>query len=157
MIWASKYNGDNVLEILSNAAWVSHPFALTTYAHHILWTDWQTRVIGIADKWPGSKASVVEITFGKPFDLSIYHESRQPVTTTNSSRGEALFVYLWYSGAVWLKRRYGCGRSVVRSPGQSNQTQCCQLLAAAATFLRSCVAQALSHGDGPRHSLHASV
>ena len=26
----------------------------------------------------------------------------------------------------------------------------------AETFLRSCVAQALSGGDGPRHSLHAS-
>ena len=26
-----------------------------------------------------------------------------------------------------------------------------------ARFFRSCVAQALSHGDGPRHSLHASA
>ena len=30
-------------------------------------------------------------------------------------------------------------------------------LATAATFLRSCVVQAISHGDGPRHSLHASA
>ena len=30
-----------------------------------------------------------------------------------------------------------------------------QRLATAATFLRSCVAQALSREDGPRHSLHA--
>ena len=35
--------------------------------------------------------------------------------------------------------------------------QCRQRLATAATFLRSCVAQALSRGDGPRHSLHASA
>ena len=31
-----------------------------------------------------------------------------------------------------------------------------QQLATAATFLRSCVAQALCRGDGPHHSLHAS-
>ena len=30
-------------------------------------------------------------------------------------------------------------------------------LATAATFLRSCVAQALSRGDGSPHSLHASA
>ena len=29
-------------------------------------------------------------------------------------------------------------------------------IATAATFLRSCVVQGLSRGDGPRHSLHAS-
>ena len=32
-----------------------------------------------------------------------------------------------------------------------------QRLAIAATFHRSCVAQALSREDGPRHSLHASA
>ena len=32
-----------------------------------------------------------------------------------------------------------------------------QQLANAAMFLRSCVAQVLSRGDGPRYSLHASV
>ena len=31
------------------------------------------------------------------------------------------------------------------------------MLATAATFLRSCVVQALSLGDGSRHSLHASA
>ena len=36
-------------------------------------------------------------------------------------------------------------------------TQCRQRLATAATFFRSCVARALSRGDGPRNSLHASA
>ena len=36
-------------------------------------------------------------------------------------------------------------------------TQCRQRLATVATFLRSCVAQGLSRGDGPRNSLHASA
>ena len=35
--------------------------------------------------------------------------------------------------------------------------QCRQRLATAAVFFRSCVAQALSHGNRPRHSLHASA
>ena len=30
-------------------------------------------------------------------------------------------------------------------------------VATTATFLRSCVAQALSRGDGPRHSLHTTT
>ena len=88
MIWAAKYDGGNMLEILSNVAWISHPFAMTTYSHHILWTDWQTRLIGIADKWPGSKAAVLEITFRKPFDIKVFHESRQPRTTTNSHKSK---------------------------------------------------------------------
>ena len=33
-----------------------------------------------------------------------------------------------------------------------NRTLCCQRVATAATFLRSCNAQALSRGNGPRHS-----
>ena len=42
-------------------------------------------------------------------------------------------------------------------PGPVKSTQCRQRLATVATFLRSCVAQALSRGDGPRNSLHASA
>ena len=39
--------------------------------------------------------------------------------------------------------------------GPVKSTQCRQGLATVATFLRSCVAQALSRGDWPRNSLHA--
>ena len=42
-------------------------------------------------------------------------------------------------------------------PGPVKSTQCRQRLATVATILRSCVAQALSRGDGPRNSLHASA
>ena len=41
--------------------------------------------------------------------------------------------------------------------GPVKSAQCRQRLATVATFLRSCVAQALSRGDGPRNSLHASA
>ena len=42
-------------------------------------------------------------------------------------------------------------------PGPVKSAQCRQRLATVATFLRSCVAQALSREDGPRNSLHASA
>ena len=41
--------------------------------------------------------------------------------------------------------------------GPVKSTQCRQRLTTAAMFLRSCVAQPLSRGDGPRNSLHASA
>ena len=42
-------------------------------------------------------------------------------------------------------------------PGPVKSAQCRQRLAIVATFLRSRDAQALSRGDGPRNSLHASA
>ena len=42
-------------------------------------------------------------------------------------------------------------------PGTIKSAQCRLRLAIVATFLRNCVAQALSPGDGPYHSLHASA
>ena len=42
-------------------------------------------------------------------------------------------------------------------PGPVKSAQCRQRLVSAATFLRSCVAQELSRGDGPHHSLPASA
>ena len=57
--------------------------------------------------------------------------------------------------SVVKRTRYRCGRSGVRLPGRSNRTQRRQRLASAATFLRSCVGQALNRADGPRHSLYA--
>ena len=41
---------------------------------------------------------------------------------------------------------------------RADQIEQCRLgLATAAAFPWSCVAQAASHGDGPRHLLHASA
>ena len=66
------------------------------------------------------------------------------------------FIYLSRPvGSVVVHIAFGAGGLGIDS--QSNQTQCRQRLATAPTFLRSCVTQAISHGDGPLHSLHASV
>ena len=43
------------------------------------------------------------------------------------------------------------------NPRSVKSAQSRQRLATAAMVLWSCVAQALSHGDGPRNSLHASA
>ena len=62
------------------------------------------------------------------------------------------------SALVLFRRTIGIGGHEewwIRFPGRLNRTQCRQRLATAAMFLRSCVAQTLSRGDGPRHSLHA--
>ena len=56
--------------------------------------------------------------------------------------------------AQWLSTRYRCGKSGVQFPGLSNQNQ---RLVTVAVFLGSCVASALSHGDGLHHSLHSSA
>ena len=54
--------------------------------------------------------------------------------------------------AQLLSARYRCGRSGVRFLGRSNRHSVANRLSTAGIFLRSCVAQALSRGDGPRHS-----
>ena len=54
----------------------------------------------------------------------------------------------------WLNIAIGAGGLGFNS-GQVKAAQCHQRLATAATFLRSCVAQALRREDGPHHSLHA--
>ena len=56
------------------------------------------------------------------------------------------------SGSSSYQTPRGAGGLGVRIPGQLNRTQCRRRLATAATFLRarSCVAQALIYGDGPR-------
>ena len=59
-------------------------------------------------------------------------------------------------GAVNNVIALGAGGSGHQFTGWSNRTRCCQRLATAAKFLRSCVAQKLSCEDGPCHSLHAS-
>ena len=76
-----------------------------------------------------------------------------------TKEGKCVFVCLMYLiivlqtflfAQLLLRHCYWCGRSGVRIQSHSNRTQCGQRITAAATFLRSCVARALSRGDGPR-------
>ena len=58
---------------------------------------------------------------------------------------------------VAIKTSLSAGEVMGSIPGQPNRTQYCQRLATTAMFLRGCVAQAISRGDRPCHSLHASL
>ena len=60
----------------------------------------------------------------------------------------------WHSDE---RHRYRRERFRVRFPGRLSRSQCRQRVATAAMFLRTCVAEALSLGGEPRHSLHASA
>ena len=65
----------------------------------------------------------------------------------------------WTIGAEGLKIRTAAlchEKSGVRFSGRSNRARGRQRLATAAAFLRSCVAETLSSGNGLRHSLYAS-
>ena len=81
---------------------------------------------------------------------------KHSVVISNASTTTPILVCVVRPAAGWFSckaHRYWCGRSEVRFPGRSNWTQRRQQLATTATFVRSCVAQALGHGDRPRHSL----
>ena len=63
---------------------------------------------------------------------------------------------MYLFGVVVDDTAYGTG-SLGFDSGAGQIGRSYQRLAAAATFLRSCVAQTRSRGDGRRHWLHASV
>ena len=65
--------------------------------------------------------------------------------------------YRFYGRLIFAKRTLSVREVWGSIPGPVKSAQCRQRLATVATFLRSCVAQALSRGDGPRNSLHASA
>ena len=79
----------------------------------------------------------------------------QPRNTVNASD------YRWFKHqclvSLVAKRTLSVREVWGSIPGPVKSAQCRQRLSTAATFLRSCVAQSLSRGDGPRHSLHASA
>ena len=43
------------------------------------WTDWRTNTLAKANKWTGHNVTVVQRTNTQPFDLQVYHPSRQPM------------------------------------------------------------------------------
>ncbi|XP_076823399.1 prolow-density lipoprotein receptor-related protein 1-like isoform X2 [Clavelina lepadiformis] len=84
MIWSAKYDGSDQFVAVYHVDWLSHPFGITTFAHQLIWTEWRTTVIASASKWPGRNATVLELSFNKPFDIKAYHESRQPLRDSQS-------------------------------------------------------------------------
>lgn len=72
------YDGSGLIEVLRGHEYLSHPFAVTMYGGEIYWTDWRTNTLAKANKWTGHNVTVVQRTNTQPFDLQVYHPSRQP-------------------------------------------------------------------------------
>uniref|UniRef100_A0A8C3UGF2 EGF-like domain-containing protein n=1 Tax=Catharus ustulatus TaxID=91951 RepID=A0A8C3UGF2_CATUS len=67
------------IEVLRGHEYLSHPFAVTLYGGEVYWTDWRTNTLAKANKWTGHNVTVVQRTNTQPFDLQVYHPSRQPL------------------------------------------------------------------------------
>lgn len=86
-IYSAKYDGSGLIEVLRGHEYLSHPFAVTMYGGEVYWTDWRTNTLAKANKWTGSNVTVVQRTNTQPFDLQVYHPSRQP-------QGKCTYAYL---------------------------------------------------------------
>uniref|UniRef100_UPI00358E1ABB prolow-density lipoprotein receptor-related protein 1 isoform X2 n=1 Tax=Myxine glutinosa TaxID=7769 RepID=UPI00358E1ABB len=78
-IYSALYDGSGLIEVLRGHEHLSHPFAITLYGGEVYWTDWRTNTLVKANKWTGGKVVVVQRTSTQPFDLQVYHPSRQPM------------------------------------------------------------------------------
>uniref|UniRef100_A0A8C1BL65 Low density lipoprotein receptor-related protein 1Bb n=1 Tax=Cyprinus carpio carpio TaxID=630221 RepID=A0A8C1BL65_CYPCA len=90
-IYSALYDGTGVIEILRGHEYLSHPFAVSLFGGGVYWTDWRTNTLARANKWTGHNVTVIQKTSAQPFDLEIYHPSRQPQASNpckgNSGRG----------------------------------------------------------------------
>ncbi|XP_077129136.1 low-density lipoprotein receptor-related protein 1B isoform X2 [Ranitomeya variabilis] len=77
-IYSALYDGTSMREILRGHEYLSHPFAVSLYGSDVYWTDWRTNTLSKANKWTGHNVSVIQKTSAQPFDIQIYHPSRQP-------------------------------------------------------------------------------
>ncbi|CAH2224426.1 prolow-density lipo receptor-related 1 [Pelobates cultripes] len=77
-IYSAKYDGSGHIEVLKGHEYLSHPFAVTLYGGEVYWTDWRTNTLAKSNKWTGHNVTVVQRTNTQPFDLQVYHPSRQP-------------------------------------------------------------------------------
>nr|XP_055074200.1 low-density lipoprotein receptor-related protein 1B-like isoform X3 [Misgurnus anguillicaudatus] len=90
-IYSALYDGTGLIEILRGHEFLSHPFAVSLFGGNVYWTDWRTNTLTKANKWTGANVTVIQRTSAQPFDLEIYHPSRQPQTPNpcdgNRARG----------------------------------------------------------------------
>lgn len=75
------------MEVLRGHEFLSHPFAVTLYGGEVYWTDWRTNTLAKANKWTGHNVTVVQRTNTQPFDLQVYHPSRQPMGKEGACAG----------------------------------------------------------------------
>ncbi|XP_043929607.1 low-density lipoprotein receptor-related protein 1B, partial [Protopterus annectens] len=90
-LYSALYDGSDMIEIIRGHEYLSHPFAVSLYGGEVYWTDWRSNTLTKANKWTGQNVTVIQKTTAQPFDLQIYHPSRQPQApnpcAANSGRG----------------------------------------------------------------------
>ncbi|KAI2650472.1 Low-density lipoprotein receptor-related protein 1B [Labeo rohita] len=89
-IYSALYDGTGMIEILRGHEFLSHPFAVSLFGGNVYWTDWRTNTLTKANKWTGANVTVIQKTSAQPFDLEIYHPSRQPQIKKNKERKKKL-------------------------------------------------------------------
>ncbi|GFW79538.1 prolow-density lipoprotein receptor-related protein 1 [Trichonephila clavipes] len=72
------YAGKDHRQILQNHESLSHPFSIALFGNYVYWTDWRTNSVLRANKWNGTNVQVVQRAITQPFDIIVYHPSRQP-------------------------------------------------------------------------------
>ncbi|XP_048808618.1 low-density lipoprotein receptor-related protein 1B isoform X3 [Lagopus muta] len=87
-IYSALYDGTGMIEIIRGHEYLSHPFAVSLYGSEVYWTDWRTNTLAKANKWTGQNVSVIQKTSAQPFDLQIYHPSRQPQASNPCAANE---------------------------------------------------------------------
>lgn len=93
-IYSALYDGSAVIEVLRGHEYLSHPFAVSLFEGNIYWTDWRTNTLAKANKWTGQNVTVIQKTSAQPFDLQVYHPSRQPKGEEHSE------LYLFSSSVI---------------------------------------------------------
>ncbi|XP_037511191.1 low-density lipoprotein receptor-related protein 1 [Rhipicephalus sanguineus] len=77
-VHTSRYDGSDYHEILRGHETLSHPFAITLFGNYVYWTDWRTNSVIRCNKWNGSDVQIVQKAAIQPFDIQVFHPSRQP-------------------------------------------------------------------------------
>lgn len=77
-IHTTNYDGLDHHVVMKDHDLLSHPFAITLFENYVYWTDWRTNSVVRANKWTGGDVSVIQRTLSQPFDIQVFHSSRQP-------------------------------------------------------------------------------
>ncbi|XP_051787046.1 low-density lipoprotein receptor-related protein 1B [Erpetoichthys calabaricus] len=124
-IFSALYDGTGIIEILRGHEYLSHPFAVSLFGGNVYWTDWRTNTLAKANKWTGHNVTVIQKTSAQPFDLEIYHPSRQPQASNpcaaNNGRGQCSHLCL-----ISYNRTAACGCPHLMKLG-TNKKSCYEL------------------------------
>ncbi|RXN00434.1 Low-density lipoprotein receptor-related protein 1B [Acipenser ruthenus] len=151
-IYSALYDGTGRIEILRGHEYLSHPFAVSLFGGYVYWTDWRTNTLAKANKWNGRNVTVIQKTSAQPFDLQIYHPSRQPqgdklwwadensaqFGTVNKKDGRNPVVLRNKTAGVVHIKVYDKDGQKGRNPCQLNNGGCSQLCLPTSANTRTC-------------------